>query len=166
MEATQQAAQERLDHTLSTLRSENLDADGALGDQRPLRALADAVDSFHPDQIVIATLPPECFRVAPLRRRDRARAAHGVPVTHVVATPVGNGRAMTIIAGFSWSRPEQRAAATWRRRFRAAPVTRSSPPRSWSGRGRQVDPVEDEYLSYVTSQASRSLQRVVSQAAR
>ena len=58
-EATLQAAQERLDHTLSTLRSENLDADGALGDQRPLRALANAVDSFHPDQIVIATLPPE-----------------------------------------------------------------------------------------------------------
>ena len=67
-EATQQAAQARLDHTLTTLRSDNLDADGALGDYRPLRALADAVDSFHPDQIVIATLPPEVFGVAPLRR--------------------------------------------------------------------------------------------------
>ncbi len=58
-EATQKAAQERLDNTLTTLRSENLDADGEIGDYRPLRALADAVDSFHPDQIVIATLPPE-----------------------------------------------------------------------------------------------------------
>ena len=48
-EATERAAQQRLDHTLSTLRSENLDADGALGDQRPLRALANAVDSFRPD---------------------------------------------------------------------------------------------------------------------
>ena len=87
-EATQQAAQERLDYTLSTLRSDNLDADGALGDQRPLRALAEAVDSFHPDQIVIATLPPEVSVWHRFDVVDRARAAHGVPVTHVVATPV------------------------------------------------------------------------------
>ncbi len=88
MEATQQAAQERLDYTLSTLRSDNLDADGALGDQRPLRALAEAVDSFHPDQIVIATLPPEYSVWHRFDIVDRARAAHGLPVTHVVATPV------------------------------------------------------------------------------
>ena len=44
-EATQQAAQQRLDYTLTTLRSDNLDADGALGDYRPLQALAGAVDS-------------------------------------------------------------------------------------------------------------------------
>ena len=88
MEATQQAAQERLDYTLSTLRSDNLDADGALGDQRPLRALAEAVDSFHPDQIVIATLPPEASVWHRFDVVDRARAAHGLPVTHVVATPV------------------------------------------------------------------------------
>ena len=87
-EATQQAAQERLDYTLSTLRSENLDADGALGDYRPLRALANAVDSFHPDQIVIATLPPEYSVWHRFDIVDRARAQHGVPVTHVVATPV------------------------------------------------------------------------------
>jgi GABA permease len=88
MEATQQAAQERLDHTLSTLRSDNLDADGALGDYRPLRALANAVDSFHPDQIVIATLPPEYSVWHRFDIVDRARAEHGVPLTHVVATPV------------------------------------------------------------------------------
>ena len=84
----QQAAQARLDHTLSTLRSDNLDADGALGDYRPLRALANAVDSFHPDQIVIATLPPEYSVWHRFDIVDRARAEHGVPVTHVVATPV------------------------------------------------------------------------------
>ena len=89
MEATQQAAQARLDHTLSTLRSDNLEADGALGDQRPLRALAEAVDSFHPDQIVIATLPPEDSVWHRFDVVDRARAEHGVPVTHVVATPAG-----------------------------------------------------------------------------
>ena len=87
-EATQQAAQQRLDYTLTTLRSDNLDADGALGDYRPLRALADAVDTFHPDQIVIATLPLEYSVWHRFDVVDRARAEFGVPVTHVVATPV------------------------------------------------------------------------------
>lgn len=57
-EATLKVAQQRLDGTLATLRTEHLDADGEIGDYRPLRALAKGVDSFHPDQIVIATLPP------------------------------------------------------------------------------------------------------------
>jgi GABA permease len=87
-EATQQAAQQRLDYTLTTLRSDNLDADGALGDYRPLRALASAVDTFHPDQIVIATLPPEYSVWHRFDVVDRARAEFGVPVTHIVATPV------------------------------------------------------------------------------
>ena len=43
-EATQEAAQARLDQTLAILRSENLEADGTLGDYRPMRALADAVE--------------------------------------------------------------------------------------------------------------------------
>jgi GABA permease len=84
-EATERAAQARLDYTLATLRSENLEADGALGDYRPLRALADAVDLFNPDQIVIATLPPEFSVWHRFDVVDRARAQHDLPVTHVVA---------------------------------------------------------------------------------
>jgi GABA permease len=88
-EATEEAAEARLQHTLSTLRSQNLEADGALGDQRPLRALANAVDTFHPDQIVIATLPPEYSVWHRFEVVDRARAEYrDLPVTHVVATPV------------------------------------------------------------------------------
>jgi GABA permease len=90
-EATREAAQQRLDYTLTTLRSDNLDADGTLGDYRPLRALANAVDTFHPDQIVIATLPPEYSVWHRFDVVDRARAEFGVPVTHVVATPVEAG---------------------------------------------------------------------------
>jgi len=51
-----------------------------LGDQRPLRALARAS---------ITTLPPEHAVWYRFEVVDRARAEHGVPVTHVVATPVG-----------------------------------------------------------------------------
>jgi len=88
-EATEEVAEARLQHTLSTLRSQNLEADGALGDQRPLRALANAVDTFHPDQIVIATLPPEYSVWHRFEVVDRARAEYSdLPVTHVVATPV------------------------------------------------------------------------------
>jgi GABA permease len=87
-QATQQAAQERLDHTLATLRSENLDAEGTRGDFRPLRALANAVDTFHPDRIVIATLPPETSVWHRFDVVDRARSDYpDIPVTHIVANP-------------------------------------------------------------------------------
>ena len=88
LETTRRVAQQRLDSTLSTLHSEDLEADGEIGDTRPLRALASAVESFRPDQIVIATLPPEDSVWNRFDVVDRARAEHGVPVTHVVAAPV------------------------------------------------------------------------------
>ncbi|QYB04220.1 amino acid permease [Rhodococcus sp. USK10] len=91
-EATREVARQRLDDTLTTLRSEDLDADGEVGDYRPLRALAAGVESFHPDQIVISTLPPEESVWHRFDVVDRARAEHGVPVTHVVAHPIGAGK--------------------------------------------------------------------------
>jgi len=88
-EATREIAQQRLDDTLSILCSENLDANGELGDYRPLHALSTAVDSFRPDQIVISTLPPEESVWHRFGVVDRARAEHSVPVTHVVSAPAG-----------------------------------------------------------------------------
>jgi GABA permease len=87
-EATQRVAQDRLDRTLLALHSDHLEATGELGDYRPLRALSSAVDKFHPDRIVIATLPPERSVWHRFDVVDRARAQHGVPVTHIVAEPV------------------------------------------------------------------------------
>ncbi|AFP41764.1 GabA permease (Gamma-aminobutyrate permease) GabP [Mycolicibacterium smegmatis MC2 155] len=84
-EATQQAAQERLDSTLATLRSGDFEATGTLGEYRPLRALAKAVETFRPDQIVISTLPPEESVWQRFDVVDRARAEHHLPVTHVVS---------------------------------------------------------------------------------
>jgi GABA permease len=90
-EATTEAAQARLDRTLEILRSEGLQADGALGSYKPLRALADAVAEFHPDRLVICTLPED--RSAWLRYDvvDRAREAYDIPVTHVVVESVHVG---------------------------------------------------------------------------
>jgi len=96
MEATEQAARSRLDQMLATLRSENLAADGTMGDYRPLRALANAVDTFHPDQIIISTLPLEESVWHRFEVIDRARAEHPtIPVSHIVAhrAPVAQGMA-------------------------------------------------------------------------
>src|SRR4051794_4022493 len=87
-DATTVAAQARLDRTLEILRGEGLEADGALGNYRPLRALAEAVETFHPDRLVICTLPED--RSAWLRYDvvERAREAHRLPVAHVVVQPL------------------------------------------------------------------------------
>ena len=87
-DATAAAAEARLADTLATLRSEDLDADGALGDYRPLRALTEAVESFGPDQIVIATRPLADSVWQRYDVVDRARSAWSIPVTHVVAASV------------------------------------------------------------------------------
>ena len=83
-EATAAAAQERLDRTLAILTDAGLSVTGELGDYRPLRAIKDAVDSFHPDRIVIATLPASASVWQRFEVVDRARAL-GVPVTHIEA---------------------------------------------------------------------------------
>jgi GABA permease len=92
-EATVLAAQERLDRTLAILRAEGLEADGRLGDYRPLHALGEAVTRFQPDRIVISTHPEA--RSSWLGRHDvvtRARETYRVPVDHIVShVPVGAG---------------------------------------------------------------------------
>jgi len=83
-QATTEAAQQRLDQTLRTLRDDGLDADGVLGDYRPLRALAESVAEFDPDQIVISTLPTATSVWLRNDVVDGARRAYpDIPVTHV-----------------------------------------------------------------------------------
>jgi GABA permease len=83
-EATAEAARRRLDQTLQTLHDDGLDAEGALGDYRPLRALAESVRAFEPDQIVISTLPAAMSAWLRYDVVDRARSDYpDIPVTHV-----------------------------------------------------------------------------------
>jgi GABA permease len=85
LEATRQAAADRLDETLSILASEGLRAEGRLGDSRPLVAMDEAVKEFHPDSIIISTHPHE--RSAWLREGvvAKAEASYKIPVHHVVS---------------------------------------------------------------------------------
>lgn len=84
-EETRAVAAQRLALILAELRGENLTAQGLLGHQNPLQALSAAVESFSPDQIVIATPPPEDSVWHHYNVVDRARSDFGLPVTHVVA---------------------------------------------------------------------------------
>ena len=59
-----------------------LSAARELGDYRPLRALAAAVQRFQPDQLVIAEARSSWLRLGLV---DKARAAHPIPITHVVS---------------------------------------------------------------------------------
>ena len=90
-QATTEAAQARLDRTLEILQAENLRAEGALGNYKPLRALADAVAEFKPDRLVICTHPED--RSAWLRYDivERARETYDIPITHVVVESVPAG---------------------------------------------------------------------------
>jgi GABA permease len=82
LDATVRAAHERLDTILAAMRDIGLPADGELGDYRPLRALAAAVHSFQPDQLVIAEARSSWLRLGLV---DKARSAYPIPVTHVVS---------------------------------------------------------------------------------
>src|SRR2546425_8694431 len=51
-------AQARLDHALSRFRSLGAEADGEVGDARPLEAIRDALRETPYDEVILSTLPP------------------------------------------------------------------------------------------------------------
>jgi GABA permease len=82
LDATVQAAHERLDDILTAMRDIGLPADGEIGDYRPLRALDAAVRRFQPDQLVIAEARSSWLRLGIV---DRVRSTYPIPVTHVIS---------------------------------------------------------------------------------
>ena len=88
-EATTQAAQKRLDETISILQERGLTVRGELGDYRPLVALDKAVGEFRPDHVVISTHPEE--HGTWLRHgvvREARERYDDIDIEHVVAEPV------------------------------------------------------------------------------
>ena len=70
---------------LEVLRGEGLQADGDLGDSRPMRAMDDAVAAFKPNLIVITTYPMD--RAPWLRQEivDQARQKYGMAIRHIIS---------------------------------------------------------------------------------
>ena len=84
-DAVRDAAQVRLDLALSYLRGEDIQAQGEIGDEDPYTATLDAIDEYHPDEIIISTLP---LASSGWLRRDlveRVQDTTEIPVTHVVS---------------------------------------------------------------------------------
>ena len=77
------AAQTRLDASLATMRSAGLDARGEVGDGDPVQAIEDALRTFRPDELVIATHPEGKSHWLERGVVEKARERFALPVTHV-----------------------------------------------------------------------------------
>jgi hypothetical protein len=77
-------AQERLEHSLSSLREIGVNCEGEVGEADPLQAIEDALRTFGADEIIISTHPEG--RSLWLERGvvQGARERFDVPITHVV----------------------------------------------------------------------------------
>ena len=83
-----EAAEERLQQTLEVLRTEGLNAQGRVGDMRPLHAINDALMDFKADLIVISTHPEKRSRWMRHGLVEQAERRFSKPVIHVVSTAV------------------------------------------------------------------------------
>ena len=90
-EAVRESAQVRLDLTLSYLRGEDVVASGELGDEDPYIATLDAIDEYHPDEVIISTLPQSSSGWLRRDLIERIQDAAAVPVTHVISDMDADG---------------------------------------------------------------------------
>jgi hypothetical protein len=87
-EAATKAASRRLAESLEHCASAGLTAGGALGDADPLQALDDAIRSFDPDAVIIATPRPGLSNWLERGLVTQARERFDLPITHVVVDPI------------------------------------------------------------------------------
>lgn len=80
----------RLEASLEQCGAAGVSARGALGDADPLQALDDAVFSFSPDEIIIATRPESSSNWLEEGLVAQARDRYSQPITHVVVDTAAN----------------------------------------------------------------------------
>jgi hypothetical protein len=82
------AAEERLRAALERLRELGAEADGEVGDPRPLQAIDDVpLRGERFDGVILSALPPGISRWLKLDLPHRVEARFGLPVTHLVGEP-------------------------------------------------------------------------------
>jgi hypothetical protein len=79
-----EAAEQRLDRSLSGLREAGIEAHGEVGDGEPLQAIEDALRTFGADEIIISTHPGGRSNWLEKGVVAVARERFAVPITHVV----------------------------------------------------------------------------------
>jgi hypothetical protein len=98
-------ARGRLEYGLSTLRNLGATVDGVVGDPHPLKAIAEAFERRHFDEVVVFTLPRAISRWLRLDLSHQAERRFHVPVTVITA-----GRAQLRRRGHPGSRVSSAAA--------------------------------------------------------
>ena len=83
-DGAREAAQQRLERSLSSMRDFGIEANGEVGDSDPLQAIEDAIRTFAPDELIISTHPPERSHWLERGVVAGARERFALPVTHVV----------------------------------------------------------------------------------
>ena len=99
-DAVRDAAQVRLDLALSYLRGEDVVANGEVGDADPYTATLDAIDEYHPDEIIISTLPALVLGLAaarPHRAHPGRRPARPSRTSSPTSTPTACPSSVTLV---------------------------------------------------------------------
>jgi cell pole-organizing protein PopZ len=84
-------ASRRLEQALERFQELGAEADGEVGDEVPLQAIADAIQAQTFDEIILSTLPPGLSRWLRQDLPHRVERTFDLTVTHVVAEPEGSG---------------------------------------------------------------------------
>jgi Universal stress protein family len=85
------AAARRLERCLARMARAGIRARGQIGDGDPMQAIADALEAFPADEIVVSTHPAARSRWLAHDLLDRARLRFDVPVLHVVVDLAAQG---------------------------------------------------------------------------
>jgi hypothetical protein len=86
------AAADRLEASLEAMRAAGMDARGEVGDSDPVQAIADAIRTFAPDEVVISTHPEGRSNWLERGVVENARERFDLPVTHVVTDLEAEGQ--------------------------------------------------------------------------
>jgi len=79
------AMREQLESALTNMRDAGLEADGVIGDNNPMDAVAECFDPARHDEAIVCTLPGRSSKWLQQDFPHRVARFTGVPVTHVVA---------------------------------------------------------------------------------
>jgi cell pole-organizing protein PopZ len=82
-------AAQRLERALARFRDLGAEAEGEIGDEAPLQAIADAVRERTFDEIILSTFPPGLSRWLRQDLPHRVERTFDVTVTHLVGEPEG-----------------------------------------------------------------------------
>jgi hypothetical protein len=80
-----EAMREQLESALAAMREGGLEADGVIGDNNPMDAVAECFDPARHDEAIVCTLPGRSSKWLQQDFPHRVARYTGVPVTHVVA---------------------------------------------------------------------------------